>query len=282
MKKINFVRLWTRHPLATVAGCFLIVIFLMSVLAPIVTAHSYEEQDISMRLMAYAPSYPLGTDSLGRDLYSRILYGARVSLAVGLVTAFMSLIFGVILGGVAGYYGGIIDMLLMRLVDGLYIFPSLLIAILVMVIMGQGLAAILVALGLTGWVTMARIVRGQVLQTKEALYVESARALGLGDMSILFRHILPNLWGPIFVALTYQVPSNIMAESFLSFLGIGLQPPYSSWGTLAAEGWRAMRSYPHLILYPGSVLFLCLMAFNFLGDGLRDWLDPKSRAIWPN
>jgi oligopeptide transport system permease protein len=164
----------------------------------------------------------------------------------------------------------------MRVVDLFFIFPSLLLAILLMLLFGRGFAGIFIALGMTAWVTQARLVRGQVLQAREMSYVEAARALGVNHFAIIVRHILPNLWGPIIVSLTVQIPAAIMSESFLSFLGLGIQPPFSSWGTLAAEGFRAMQSFPHMIIFPGGILFLTMIAFNYLGDGLRDVLDPRS------
>ncbi|MGZ3696635.1 MAG: ABC transporter permease, partial [Bdellovibrionota bacterium] len=182
------------------------------------------------------------------------------------------------LGGLAGYYGGWVDAVVMRVVDLFYIFPSLLLAILLMLLLGRGVTGIFLAIGITAWVTQARLVRAQILQAREFAYVESARALGVKNTRIILRHILPNLWGPIIVSLTMQIPTNIMAESFLSFIGLGLQPPFSSWGTLANEGFRAMKSFPHLIIYPGGVLFITMLAFNYLGDGLRDALDPKAEA----
>ena len=221
-------------------------------------------------------SYIMGTDSLGRDLYSRIIYGARVSMSVGIVTALVSAIFGTIYGAISGYLGGWVDNLMMRIVDIFYIFPSLLFAILVMITIGQGISSIVIALAFVSWVNLARLVRGQVLQAREMLHVEAARALGVGRTRIVARHILPLLWGPLIVALTFQIPQNIMSESFLSFIGLGLSPPMSSWGTLANEGWRAMRTYPHLILFPGIVLFITMLSFQFVGDGLRDWLDPRA------
>lgn len=258
---------------------FLIGIAVLAIFAPWVTRFSYEEQDILHRLESMSSLHWLGTDALGRDLWSRILYGARMSLAVGVCTAFVSLIAGTLTGAWAGYRGGWVDGLLMRIVDLFLIFPSLLLAILLMLVFGRGFTGILLAISVSSWVTQARLVRAQVLQTKELTYVEAARSIGVGDVSLVLRHILPNLWGPVIVSLTAQIPANIMAESFLSFIGLGLQPPYSSWGTLANEGFRAMRSYPHLILFPGTVLFLTLLSFNYLGDGLRDALDSDAPRI---
>jgi oligopeptide transport system permease protein len=257
-----------KHKLAAASLIFLTTIGLMAVFAPLVTHYTYDEQNISERLQGPSIQHPMGTDTLGRDLYSRIIYGARLSLAVGILSALFALILGTLTGALAGYFGGWVDHLLMRLVDLFYIFPSLLLAILLMVLLGRGLTGILLALGLTAWVTQARLVRGQFLQAKELLYVESARALGVSHLRIMLRHILPNLWAPIIVSLTFQIPTNIMSESFLSFIGLGLQPPNSSWGTLASEGFRAMRSFPHLIIFPGAVLFITMLAFNYLGDGL--------------
>lgn len=268
-------RRFLKHRLAVLSLVFLVVVALMAILAPLVTQFTYDEQNIADRLQGPSSTHWLGTDNLGRDLYSRIVYGARMSLAVGVFTALFALILGTLTGAAAGYWGGWVDHVLMRLVDLFYMFPSLLLAILFMILMGRGISGILLALSLVAWVTQARLVRGQVLQAKETSYVEAARALGVSSPIIIFKHILPNLWGPIIVSLTFQIPTNIMAESFLSFIGLGLQPPYSSWGTLASEGFRAMKSFPHLIIYPGLVLFITMLAFNYLGDGLRDTLDPQ-------
>ncbi len=261
---------------AAISLLFLLLISLLAVGAPVVTKYSYEEQNIEQKLQGPSAQHLMGTDTLGRDLYSRVLYGARVSLAVGIATALFALILGTFAGAAAGYWGGWIDSLLMRTVDLFYIFPSLLLAILLMLLLGHGMTGIILALGMTAWVTQARLVRGQILQAREMTYVEAARALGVQDRAIIFKHILPNLWGPIIVSLTMQIPANIMSESFLSFIGLGIQPPYSSWGTLANEGFRAMKSFPYLIIFPGTVLFITMIAFNYLGDGLRDWLDPRS------
>ncbi len=267
------------HRLASASLLFLAGVSTLAVCAPYVTQFMYDEQNIPEKLEGPSARHWFGTDNLGRDLYSRIIYGARMSLAVGVSTALIALLLGTFTGAIAGYRGGWVDHILMRLVDAFYIFPSLLLAILLMVLLGRGFMGILLALGLTAWVTQARLVRGQVLQAKEQPYVEAARAIGVSGAGVIVRHILPNLWGPIIVSLTYQIPTNIMAESFLSFIGLGLQPPLSSWGTLANEGFRAMKSYPHLIIFPGLVLFLTMVAFNYLGDGLRDWLDPKCREV---
>lgn len=255
---------------------FLLLLIVMATFAPWVTRHSYEEQSFTERLETPSTRHWFGTDSLGRDLYSRVVYGARTSLSVGFLTALIALFFGTLTGAIAGFRGGWIDHAIMSGVDLFYIFPSILLAIIVMMVVGQGIFGILIALGLTAWVNQARLVRAQVMQAKELPYVEAAHALGVSQFSILFKHILPNLWGPILVSLSFQIPTNIMAESFLSFIGLGIQPPYSSWGTLANDGFRAMKSYPHLILFPGAILFFTVLAFNYIGDALRDLWDPRS------
>jgi oligopeptide transport system permease protein len=256
---------------------FVILLACLAFLAPWITRFNYFEQNSDAALTFPNATYWMGTDSLGRDLFSRLLFGARISLSVGFFTAILSLIIGTIYGGVAGYVGGRVDGFMMRLSDILNAMPSLLLTILLMIIVGRGPLGIFLALGITGWVAEARLVRGQVLQAKQMLYVEAARSLGLSHFKILFAHIVPNIMGPVIVSLTFGIPQNILAESFLSFVGLGLEPPFASWGTLANEGWRAYRSYPYLIFYPSVVLFLTILAFNFLGDGLRDALDPQTR-----
>jgi oligopeptide transport system permease protein len=265
------------HRLTWMSFWFLVFISLLALFAPYVTKFSYELQNIDHKLLSPNTTYWLGTDGLGRDLYSRIIYGARMSLSVGVLTALLSLTMGTVVGAWAGFKGGWIDSLLMKIVDLFYIFPSILTAILLTVVMGRGFMGILLALALTSWVTHARLVRNQVLQMREMPFVESARAMGVKPFDVVVKHLLPNMMGPIIVSLTFQIPQLIMSESFLSFIGLGLQPPHSSWGTLASEGFRAMKTYPHLMISPGLVLFLTLMAFNYLGDGLRDLLDPKGK-----
>lgn len=224
----------------------------------------------------------MGTDGLGRDLLTRVLYGARVSLTVGIGTAVIALVIGSLYGLVSGYIGGALDNLLMRIVDVFYGLPDLLIFILLSLVFGRNIGGILVALGLVTWVRFARIARGQVLQAREFLYIEGARAIGASRFRIILRHILPNVAGPILVTLTFSIPAAILAESTLSFIGLGINDPYSpwgtSWGTLAQDGWRAMRSYPHIILFPGLAIFLTILSFNFLGNGLRDILDPRGKS----
>ncbi|HTL12384.1 MAG TPA: ABC transporter permease [Bdellovibrionota bacterium] len=271
------IRRFTRHRGALVCLVLLCAFAVIALLAPWIAPFPFDEQDIASRLQEPSAVHWMGTDSLGRDLFSRLMFGARLSLAVGITTALSALVLGTITGSLAGYFGGLADRVLMRLVDVFYIFPVLLMAILLTLIAGRGFVGIFLALTLATWVFQARLVRSLYLQARELPYVEGARAVGASHFSIMYRHILPNLWGPILVSLTYQIPTNILAESFLSFIGLGLQPPLSSWGTLANEGFRAMRSYPHLMLFPGGVLFIAMLAFNFVGDGLREALDPTSK-----
>lgn len=260
---------------------------LISFLAPWVAPYSFETQDMSRILVAPDSQNLLGTDSLGRDLLSRLIYGARVSMMVGMITALISLILGTIYGAIAGWFGGKADGIMMRFVDMLQSIPDIVLLVLVMVWFDavsrdlnpevRALVGIIAALSLTGWVGVARIVRGQVLQTKQLQFVEAATALGASRSAIVWRHILPNIMGPIIVTLTFQIPANVLYESFLSFIGLGLQPPFASWGVLAAEGWRSLKSYPHLMLFPGIALGVSMLAFNLFGDGLRDALDPKMK-----
>ncbi|MGH1468398.1 MAG: ABC transporter permease [Bdellovibrionales bacterium] len=266
---------------------FIAMVCLVAIFAKYLAPYSFETQHIDHLLEAPSSTFLLGTDSLGRDVLSRIIYGARMSMAVGIFTALISMVIGTIYGCISGWIGGRVDSIMMRAVDILISIPSLVLLILVKVIFDsinffenpelRALTGMLLALSVVGWVTLARVVRGQVLQIKELTFVEAAQALGAPGYKILLRHVFPNILGPIIVLLTFQIPSNILIESFLSFIGLGLQPPYSSWGVLAADGWRSMRSFPHLILYPSISLGLTMLAFNLFGDGLRDAFDPKMK-----
>jgi oligopeptide transport system permease protein len=257
--------------------CWLVAIAGLTVLAPWLVPYHPNAQVISERLLAPSSTHWLGTDALGRDLWSRILFGGRSSVSVGLISAFFSLALGTFTGAVAGYYRGWVDRIVLAMIDYLSLFPSLLLAILFSLLFGRGLLGVIFSIGLVAWVQQARLVRTLVIQAQTEAYVEAARSLGLAPSHILFQHVLRNLWGPILVSVSAQVPTNIMSESFLSFLGLGLQPPLASWGTLAAEGARALRSHLGLLVFPSLALFLTLLACQYLGDWLRDQLAVHSR-----
>jgi oligopeptide transport system permease protein len=265
---------------AVASFAFLVLITFAAVIAPFVSPYGPGGLQESRLLEPPSWDHWMGTDMLGRDLLTRVLLGARVSLTVGVGTALIALVLGTVYGLVAGYRGGTLDSFLMRVVDIFYGLPELLIFILLSLVLGRNVGGMLVALGLLTWVRFARIARGQMLQAKQLLYVDGARAMGAGHFRIVARHILPNMLGPILVTLTFSIPAAILTESTLSFIGLGINDPYSawgtSWGTLAQDGWRAMRSHPHVILFPGSAIFTTILAFNFLGNGLRDWLDPRT------
>ena len=270
-----------RNPAFPISFTFILLVTLAGFLAPVISPYSPAGLDEQRILEGPNLRHWLGTDELGRDLLTRILYGARVSIVVGLGTALIAMIIGSLYGLISGYLGGAPDNLLMRIVDIFYGLPDLLIFVLISLFLGRNIAGVLIALGLITWVRFARIARGQILQAKELIYIDGARAIGASHARIILRHILPNILAPILVTLTFSIPSAILAESTLSFIGLGINDPYSewgtSWGTLAQDGWRAMRTYPHIILFPGLAIFLTILAFNFLGNGLRDILHPKGR-----
>ena len=260
---------------------FVAIVIVSAGLAPWLSPYAASGLQETRILESPSWAHWMGTDGLGRDLLTRILYGARVSLAVGLGTGIIALLIGTAYGLVSGFKGGRFDRFMMRVVDIFYGLPDMLIFILLSLLFGRNIGGLLVALGLVSWVRFARITRGQVLQAKEFLFVEGARAAGASKGRILLRHILPNIMGPIIVTLTYSIPAAILAESTVSFIGLGINDPYSewgtSWGTLAQDGWRAMRTYPHVIFFPAAAIFLTILAFNTLGNALRERLDPKSR-----
>lgn len=266
-----------RNKLAVVGGVFLVVLGLMAVVGPWLVPYSYDAVNLPDALMPSSCQHWLGTDSLGRDLLARLLFGARVSLAVGVVATLVSLVIGVWYGATAGYLGGRTDGVMMRIVDILYGLPFMFLVILIVMVAGRSIVNLFIALGAVQWLTTARIVRGQVLSLKEREFVEAARALGVGTFRLLFRHLVPNLLGPVIVYATLNVPAVMLQEVFLSFLGLGVEHPMPSWGTLIAEGARNMDVCPWLMVFPGITFSLTLLSLNFLGDGLRDALDPQSR-----
>jgi oligopeptide transport system permease protein len=302
---------------AAVVGLTIIVLLiLMAIFAPLIAVKRFDTQvlvdqnkapnwviSIFPTMKAYTKisnAYPLGADYVGRDLFSRIVYGARVSLSVAFIGPLISLIIGVIYGSISGYFGGRVDNIMMRIVDVLYAFPSLLFIILLLAFFRSsmshiqpgspaylltkldeamgGMFFIFVGIGLTAWETMARLTRGQVLSLREKEFVEAAHTIGASNLRIMFRHILPNILGPLVVAETLAIPGYIATEAFLSFIGLGVNPPTPSWGAMISDGATAIRSYPNQAIFPALALAITMFAFNFLGDGLRDALDPRLRG----
>ena len=270
---------WIRlraNRLAAVSLFFFVLVSILTIIGPEIISTSYDEQDLNNTFAAPGSTHLFGTDNLGRDLFARVLHGGRISLAVGFLATAVSLIIGVAYGMTSGYFGGKMDALMMRIVDILYSLPFTIFVILLMVLFGRNFVLLFIAIGAVEWLTMARITRGQTLSLKQAEFIEAARALGYSHKRILFRHILPNLIGPVIVYATLTVPAVMLLEAVLSFLGLGVQAPMSSWGSLIKEGSEKMDIAPWLIFFPGLFFSLTLLALNFLGDGLRDALDPKS------
>lgn len=260
-----------------VFGMFSLAIIAIACLAgPWFSPYGYEQQDLDLGAAAPSAKHWLGTDTLGRDLLVRMLYGGRVSLGVGLAATFVALTIGVVYGAVAGFFGGKRDAFMMRTVDIMYSLPFPIFVILLMVFFGRNIILLFVAIGAVEWLTMARIVRSQVMAVKKMEYIEAARSLGFGRRRIIFRHILPNILGPIIVYTTLTIPAVMLLEAFLSFLGLGVQPPMSSWGVLIKDGAEKMEEYTWLLIFPGTIFSLTLFSLNFLGDGLRDALDVRS------
>ncbi|NIA71847.1 ABC transporter permease subunit [Pelagibius litoralis] len=268
-----------RNKAAVASMVVLGVIAVMALFAPLLSPHPFDEiyWDRIQQPPDYANAHWFGTDGNGRDMFIRILYGARVSLAVGLLATTVSLVIGVTYGAVAGFVGGRTDNVMMRIVDVMYSLPFMFFVIMLMVVFGRNIFLIFVALGAVEWLTMARIVRGQTISIKRKEFIEAARAGGVSNFKIIFRHVIPNVLGPVIVYMTLTVPQVILTESFLSFLGLGVQEPLTSWGVLIAEGAKVMEPAPWMLIYPAIFLALTLFAFNFIGDGLRDALDPKDR-----
>ena len=256
-------------------GVILCVLIILAILAPWIAPHSYSYQNLDLGAQPPSSTFFLGTDTLGRDLFSRILFGARVSLMVGFVATGVALVIGVSWGIIAGYFGGRVDSIMMRIVDVLYGLPFIIFIILLMVIFGRNIWLLFGAIGAVEWLTMARIVRGQVLTIKNQEYVLAAQAMGVSNFQMFRKHIFPNILGPIAVYATLTIPQVMLLEAFLSFLGLGIQPPMSSWGTLIRYGVESMEEYSWLLIYPGLTFTITLFALNFFGDGLRDALDPK-------
>jgi oligopeptide transport system permease protein len=260
-----------------ISSGFLFIIFSVSLLAPWVSPYSYQEQDTVNILAFPGMDHFLGTDRLGRDLLSRMIYGARVSLFVGVFSTLIALVIGTVYGTISAYVGGKTDNLMMRVVDVVFALPDLLMIILITVLMGRGVVGVFIALTMVSWVTIARLVRGEVLRIKEYPFILAAKALGASHFRIMLREIFPNILGILVVTLSFRIPVAILAESTLGFIGLGIAPPASSWGTLASDGWTAIKFYPHLILLHSLAIFFTILSFNFLGEGLREYLDPRAQ-----
>jgi oligopeptide transport system permease protein len=265
-----------KNKLAMFGLGFLLLVLVLCLLTPWIAPYSYEEQDLRLGAAAASAEHWLGTDTFGRDLLTRILYGGRVSLLVGFVATAVALLIGVTYGAIAGYAGGKVDAAMMRFVDILYALPFMIFIILLMVVFGRNLVLLFLAIGAIEWLTMARIVRSQVQNLRQQEFVEAAMSLGLSPVAIIVKHLIPNALGPIIVYTTLTIPNVMLLEAFLSFLGLGIQPPESSWGLLISYGVETMEEYPWLLIFPGLALSMTLFALNFLGDGLRDALDPKA------
>ena len=310
------VRRLIRNRAAVVGALIILILVLTALFADLIAPLPFDKQVLSdqNKIPAYlgkifpsmqpymkvSENYPMGADSLGRDLFSRLVYGARISLSIAIIGPLISLIIGVVYGSISGYFGGRVDNIMMRIVDVLYAFPGLLFIILLMAFFRStlsdiqpgtfaysvssldkstgGLLFIFVGIGLTSWETMARLTRGQVLAIREKEFIEAAHTIGATDGRIMFRHILPNILGPLIVAETLAIPGYISTEAFLSFIGLGVNPPTPSWGSMISDGARAIRSYPSEAFFPALALAITMFAFNFLGDGLRDALDPRLRG----
>ena len=258
-----------------VGGGIVIFFVILAIFAPIIAPYNPKDADLMRSLEPPQIKYPFGTDVQGRDILSRIIFGSRVSLSVGLVVQAISLSIGIPLGLVSGFYGGIADDIITSLINIMFSFPSLLFAIAIMAVLGPSIYNIYLALGIISWPTIARLVRGETLSLKERDFVEASKALGVHSFSIIFKHILPNCLGPIIVVATLGIADAILTEATLSFLGLGIQPPTPSWGSMLSRGREYIWSAPHLVIFPGLAILITVLGFNLLGDGLRDIFDPK-------
>lgn len=272
------IRRLKKNKMAVVSVVFLAICVVAAILTPWIAPYSFDAIDYNLIGQAPSMAHWFGTDVLGRDLFTRVLYGMRISLAVGAIATVVSFCIGITWGAVAGFVGGKVDYVMMRFVDIMYSLPYMFFVIILMTIFGRNIFNLFLALGAVQWLTMSRIVRGQVLSLKHKEFVEAARSIGLPKFQILFRHIVPNTLGPVIIYVTLTVPRIILEEAFLSFLGLGVQPPMASLGSLASDGAQGMEMYPWLIIAPGLILALILFALNYLGDGLRDALDPRVRS----
>ena len=263
--------------LAFTGAILLSFLFFMAILAPFFSSYTYYETHLSLKNLPPSSRFWFGTDELGRDMFTRIWYGARISLFVGVMASIIDLVIGVFYGSISALLGGKKEELMMRMADILYSIPYLLVVIMLMVIIGPGITTIIIALTITGWIGMARIVRSQILQLKQMDFIKAAVAMGASRRRILVKHLIPNCMGPIIITVTLTIPSAIFAEAFLSFLGLGVQAPIASWGTMANDGLSALRYYPWRLFFPAGFISITMLCFNLVGDGLRDAFDPRLR-----
>jgi len=264
-----------RNPLSAIGFTVLTLFIAMSFLPFLFTSHPYYEQDLSRRLSKPNSRNIFGCDEVGRDVFSRVLYGGRVSLTIGMIVVSLSAFVGTCIGLVAGYYGGIADQMTMRVIDVFLAFPGILLAIAIASIVSQNMFNLIIALTILGWVGFARLTRANVLVIKEMDYIQAVRSAGAGPARILFVHIFPNVISPLIVHFTLSIAGVIIAESSLSFLGLGISPPYPSWGGMLASALLYIREAPHMVLFPGLFIMLTVLSLNFIGDGIRDILDPR-------
>ncbi len=265
-----------KNHMAVIGGIFIICIMILSFAGPLLINYDFKEQNLNNRLANPSAAHWMGTDHLGRDQLARILYGGRISILVGLAATAVSLTIGVLYGTISGFVGGRLDRFMMRTVDILYSLPFTIFVILLMVMFGRNIILLFLAIGAVEWLTMARIVRGQVLSLKKQEFIEACLSLGLRRRRIILRHMVPNVLGPVIVYTTLTIPAVMLLEAFLSFLGLGVQPPMSSWGLLIKDGAERMEEAPWMLIFPGLVFSMSLFSLNFLGDGLRDALDPRA------
>lgn len=268
--RLNRVAMISLAVLAVIAG--------FAIIAPMVSDYTYHKTNFTGSYQLPSNEHWFGTDPLGRDIWTRVWYGGRISLAIGVVSAVLNLLVGALYGGISGYLGGRVDDIMMRIIEIMYCLPDLLLLILLMLALGSGLGTIILAMAILNWVGMARLVRGQVLQIKEQEFVLAARTLGASPLRIIMKHLLPNAMGPMLVSLTMTVPGAIFFEAFLSFIGLGVKAPVASWGVLATEGKDQILLYPHMLVFPALAIAITMLAFTLVGDGLRDALDPQLRG----
>lgn len=266
-----------KNKIAMLGLIVIIIMTIMSIIGPMMVPYNHSDNDLSNTDQLPNSQHWFGTDDLGRDIWARVWVGARVSLFIGLMAALLDTLIGILVGGVSGFYGGKIDMLIMRFIDVMIAIPSMIFIILIMVIVGSGIVPIILSFAITGWLGMARLVRGQILQLKEQEFVLAARTLGASSSRLILRHLIPNTLGVIIVSLTMRIPNAIFTEAFLSFIGLGVKPPMSSWGQLASSGASVLRVYPYRLFIPAFFISITMLSLNLFGDGLRDALDPRLR-----